>query len=158
MAITVLQEHPEFRLGHVGSVYVTVWFNELSHTALDALTKHQEDLAAKYGKITLVSVVVDATKTPGPEIRDRLKAQGQVLSQARLGNIIVVQARGMSAIIARSFLAMLSLISKEHMKVFKTVEEAADEVKKIPGQHAETLANQTLVQDLVAFVALPRPK
>ena len=158
MAITVLEESPEFRLGHAGSVYVTVWFNELSNAALDALAKHQQALAAKYGKVTMVSVVVNATQAPGPEIRERLKEQSHELSHARLGNIIVVQARGMAAIVARSFLAMLSLISKEHMKVFKTLEEAADEVRKLPGQHAETVANQSLTEDLVAFAALPRPR
>lgn len=158
MGVTVLQEHPEFRLGHVGSVFVTVWFNELSHAGLDALNKHQKDLAAKFGKVTMLSVVVDATKAPSPEIRERLKTETDDLAPARLANIIVVQARGMSAIIARSFLAMLSLISKEHMKVFKTLEEAAEEVRKVPGQHPETVANQALAEELVAFAALPRPR
>jgi hypothetical protein len=158
MAITVLEETPEFRLGHVGSVYVTVWFSELSIAALDALEKHQRALVEKYGKVTMVSVVMGATKAPGPEIRDRLQGQSDVLAPHRRGNIIVVNARGMSAIIARSFLAMLSLISKEHMKVPSTLEAAAEEVKKIPGQDAETMANATLADDLLAFANLPPPK
>jgi hypothetical protein len=157
MSITVLQEHPEFRLGHSGSVFVTVWFSELSHHALDALTKHQQAIFEKHGKVTMVSVVVNATQAPGPEIRERLKQQMSDLGHMRMGNITVILARGMSAIIARSFMAMLSLISKEHMKVFKTLEEAAEEVRKIPGQHAATLANLALTEDLVAFAALPRP-
>jgi hypothetical protein len=158
MSITVLQEHPDFRLGHAGSVFVTVWFSELSHAALDALTKYQREIFSKHGRVTMVSVVVNATTAPGPELRERLKTEMSELADMRMGNITVVLARGMSAIIARSFLAMLSLISKEHMKVFKTLEEAAEEVKKIPGQHAATLANMTLADDLVAFAALPRPK
>jgi hypothetical protein len=157
MAISVLEERPEYRLGHVGSVYVTVWFSELNDAALDALAKHQRDLVAKYGKITMVSVVVNATKGPGPELRERLRAQSAELAEHRLGNIIVVMARGMSAIIARTFLAMLSLISKEHMKVPASLEAAAEEVKKIPGQDAATLANLTLAEDLVAFANLPSP-
>ena len=158
MSITVLQEHPDFRLGNVGSVFVTVWFSELSHAALDALTNHQKLIFEKHGKVTMVSVVVNATQAPGADLRERIKVQMEELADMRMGNITVVLARGMSAIIARSFLAMLSLISKEHMKVFKTLEEAAEEVKKIPGQHAATLANLTLADDLVAFAALPRPK
>jgi hypothetical protein len=31
-------------------------------------------------------------------------------------------------------------------------------VRKVPGQHSETLANERLVEDLSAFAALPQPK
>jgi hypothetical protein len=115
MGVTVLQESAAFRLGHVGSVFVTVWYSELTNEALDALNRHQQALAAKYGKLTMVSVVVNATQAPGPELRERLRTEMNELSSSRLANIIVVLARGMSAIITRSFLAMLSLISEEHM-------------------------------------------
>ncbi|HEY0883409.1 MAG TPA: hypothetical protein VGD87_17870, partial [Archangium sp.] len=97
-------------------------------------------------------------KAPGSEVRDRLKEQSNFLASDRLGNIIVVTARGMSAIIARSFLAMLTLISKENMKVPSSLAAAADEVKKLPGQDAATLANTTLAEELEAFANLPRPK
>jgi hypothetical protein len=158
MAISVLEETRDYRLGHVGSVYVTVWFNELNEGALDALDKHQRALVAKYGKVTMVSVVMGATKAPGPELRERLRLQSADQGAQRRGNIIVINARGMSAIIARSFLAMLSLISKENLKVPPNLEAAADEVKKLPGQDAETMANATLADDLRAFANLPPPK
>ena len=158
MAITLLEECPEFRVGHVGSVYVTVWFSELTERALDALSKHHHALVAKYGKITLVSVVINATKAPGPELRERLRSQSVELAKDRRGNIIVVLARGMSAIIARTFLAVLSLISTENMKVPNTLDAAADEVRKIVGQDAATVANTGLADDLIAFANLPRPK
>lgn len=157
MAITVLEECPEYRFGHVGSVYVTAWFSELNDKGLDALAKHQQALASKHGKITMVSVVMGATKAPGPELRERLKAQAAEMEKQRRGNIIVVQTRGMGAIIARSFLAMLSLISKEHMKVPLTLEAAAEEARQLPGQDAATVANAGLADELIAFAALPRP-
>lgn len=158
MPITLLEERPDFRLGHAGSVYVSIWFSELSHAALDALEKHHQALSAKHGKITLVSVIVGATKPPPDELRDRLRKQSVELAKVRLGNVIVVQARGMGAIIARSFLAVLSLISAENMKVPANLEAAAEEVRKLPGQDAGTRANQTLGEDLMAFAALPRPQ
>ncbi len=158
MAITILEECPEFRFGHVGSVYVTVWFSELNDKALDSLATHHHALVAKYGNITLVSVIINATKTPGPELRERLRAQSVELAKHRHGNVIVVLARGMSAIIARTFLAVLSLISSEQMKVPASLDAAADEVRQIVGQDAATVANATLADDLVAFAALPRPK
>jgi hypothetical protein len=155
--ITVLEECPEYRLGHVGSVYVSVWFSELSTAALDALSKHHHALAKKYGKITLVSIVVGATKAPGPELRDRLRAETAELAKSRRANIVVVLTKGLSAIITRSFLAMLSLLSSETMKVPATLEEAAEQARKLEGQDEETRNNTTLGADLVAFAALPRP-
>lgn len=158
MPITVLEERPEYRLGHAGSVYVTVWFSELSMMALDALAKHHHALAKKYGKITLVSIVVGATQAPGPELRDRLRSETAELAKSRRANIVVVLAKGLSAIITRSFLAVLSLLSTETMKVPGTLEEAAEQARNLEGQDEETKNNATLGADLVAFAALPRPK
>lgn len=73
------------------------------------------------------------------------------------GNIIVVRARGLGAIISRSFLAALSLVSSETIKVPATLEAAALEVKRLAGQHLETVNNATLAADLQAFAELPRP-
>ena len=117
MAITILEECPEFRLGHMGSVYVTVWFSELNDKALDSLARHHHALVAKYGKITLVSVIINATKAPGSELRDRLRTQSVELAKHRRGNVIVVLARGMSAIIARTFLAIEEAHLERHPRV-----------------------------------------
>lgn len=158
MPVSLLEERPDFRFGHTGSVYVTVWFSELSSESLDALAKHHKMLSAKYGKITLVSVIVSATKAPDPQLREQLRTQSVELARSRHGNVIVVLARGLSAIIARSFLALLSLMSSETMKVPSTLEAAADEVRKLPGQDPATRDNTRLAADLVAFAALPRAK
>lgn len=157
MAITVLEECRDYRLGSVGSVLVTVWFSELSNAALDALEKHHEALANRHGKITLVSIVMGATAAPPSELRERMRKQTSDLAKRRLGNIIVVRARGLSAIIARSFLAALSLMSSETIKVPATLEAAATEVRALPGQNAETMHNDALAADLEAFAELPRP-
>lgn len=140
----------------MGSVYVTVWFSELDDRALDSLAKHHQALSGKYGKITLVSVIINATKAPAPELRERLRTQGLEQAKHRHGNIIVVLARGMSAIIARTFLAMLSLISSDNLEVLASLEAAADEVKKLAGQDAATVGHATLADDRMAFAALPR--
>ena len=60
MAVTILEERPEARVGHVGPVFVTSWYSELTVEALDMLERHQTALAQKYGQVTLVS--------PGPFI------------------------------------------------------------------------------------------
>lgn len=157
MPLTTLQEFPEVRLGHVGSLFVSVWYSELTVRAVDALEKHHRALAAKYGKITQISVVVGAQSNPTPEMRDRLKEGAVELQQQRRANIVVVQTRGVAAIITRTFLAALSLMSSENMKVFKTLEEAAEMAQQLPEQDAELKSQLSLAADLTTFVNLPRP-
>lgn len=158
MPITILEELPKCRVGHSGSVFVTAWYSELTMPALDMMERHQTALATKYGRVTLISVVMGATKNPPPELRERLKKTSNFLSGQRLGNFVVVLTRGLAAIIARTFLAALSLMSSENMRVVRTLEDAADEARKLPGQHDDVINNAQLGADLVTFAALPRPR
>lgn len=155
MAITVLEECRDFRLGSVGSVLVIAWYSELTTAALDAIQKHEEPLADRHGKITLVSIILGATAAPPTEVRERMRKESPELDERRLGNLIVVRTQGLSAIIARSFLAAMSLMSS--IKVPATLEAAATEVRALPGQDAETTNNDTLAADLFAFAELPWP-
>lgn len=157
MSITLLEECRDYRLGSTGSVLVSVWFSELTSAALDALQKHHEALANREGKITLVSIIVGATAAPPAALRERMRAQSAELAKRRLGNIIVVRARGLSAIIARSFLAALSLFNSEIIKVPATLEAAANEVRSLAGQNALVVNDAGLGADLEAFAELPRP-
>ena len=69
----------------------------------------------------------------------------------------MVRTRGVQSIIARSFLAALSLITTEHFRVPRTLEEAADEVRSLPGQDAATKSATALGAAMEAFADLPRP-
>ncbi|PZR07440.1 MAG: hypothetical protein DI536_27705 [Archangium gephyra] len=158
MPITTLEERPECRVGHAGSVFVTAWYSELTEAALDMMERHQTALSQRYGKVTLISIVMGATRNPPPDVRERLKRTADFLQDQRIGNFVVVQTRGLSAIIARTFLAALSLMNSENMKVFKTLEDAAEEAKRIPGQQQEVVTNTTLAADLAAFAQLPPPR
>lgn len=156
MAITQLQEFPEARFGHVGPLLVSIWYSELSLRSIDALDAHQKTLAERYGKVTMISVVSSATKNPSPELREELKRRAPNQESMRIGNIVVVNARGLGAIIARTFLAALSLV-QSGLSVAKDIDDAAARAKAIPGQHPEVVASTTLAADLKAFAALPAP-
>ncbi|MBS2033009.1 MAG: hypothetical protein JST54_34370 [Deltaproteobacteria bacterium] len=158
MPITLLKELPEVRFGHWGPVFVSVWFSELTERSLDALESHQRDLAKRYPSVTLLSVVVGASKAPPPELRDRIKAQSNELRKQRIGNIVAVTNKGVGAIIARTFLAALSLISDEKMIIVKTAREAAEAARAIPGQAGEVIAHASLGEELEAFVAQAAPQ
>lgn len=157
MPITQLEAIPECRLGHVGSVFVSVWYSRLTLQALELLDKHHHALAAKYGKVTFISVVMGAAENPPADVRERLKqASGEMLKQRR-ANLVVVQTKGLSAIIARTFLAALSLISPEKMDVFKSVEDAVAMAQALPDQEPEVVSNATLAADVRAFCEQGQP-
>ncbi len=156
MAITLLQEFPEARFGHVGPVLVSVWYSELTMRVVDALDAHQAELVKKYGKVTLISIVSSASKTPPPEIREELKRRQPLQAATRLGNIVVVNTRGLGAIIARTFLAALSL-TNAGLTVAKDFDDAAMRARAIPAQFPEVVANTTLGPDLKAFASLSAP-
>ena len=158
MPITMLQELPEVRLGHFGSVFVTVWYSELTERALDALEQQQIKLASQFKSVTLVSIVVGASKSPPPELRDRIKARANDLRAQRIGNIVAVTNKGLGAIIARTFLAALSLINDEKMIIVKSAREAADAARALPGQDPGVVAYAGLGDELEAFVAQAAPQ
>jgi len=155
MAIAVLEECRDYRLGSVGSVLAIAWYSELTIAALDAIQKHEDALADRHGKITLVSIILGATAAPLPEIRERMRKESSELEKRRLGNFIVVRTRGLSAIIARSFLAAMSLMST--IEVPATLEAAATAVRALAGQNAAIANDATLGAELEAFAELPRP-
>lgn len=156
MAITLLDETPEYRLGHFGSLLVSAWYSRLNIPALESLEKHHRELASKHGKVTFLSVVVGAAENPPADVRERMKHGSEALLPLRRANLIVVQAKGLSAIIARSFLAAMSLMSPEKMGVFKTVEEAVAEAQRLPDQDEAVKAHPTLAAEIRAFVDLPQ--
>lgn len=150
--ITELAQTPECRLGHFESLLVSVWSSRLTVASLDLLEAHHRALAAKYGKVTFLSVVVGAAENPPPEARERMKKTTEEMMKLRRGNLIVVQAKGLGAILTRSFLAAMSFMSTEKIGVFKTLGEAVAEIRAIKGQDAALVAATALEADLVAFV------
>jgi len=157
VAITQLEAIPECRLGHVGSVFVSVWYSRLTLHALELLDKHHHALAAKYGKVTFISVVMGAAENPPADVRERLKqASGDLLKQRR-PHLVVVQSKGHAAIIARTFLAALSLISPEKMEVFKSLEDAVAVAQALPDQVPEVVTDASLAAQLKAFCELGQP-
>ncbi|MBL9038784.1 MAG: hypothetical protein JNG84_09740 [Archangium sp.] len=157
MPIEMLEELPGCRIGAFDSLLVSVWYGELTIPMLDRLSFHHQALVAKHGKITFLSVVVNATGSPPAHVREHMKTKMPDMVPMRRGNYVVVLARGMAGVIARTFLAALSLINSENMKVFASVAEAVAAVQAIGDQSVTIRASTALVTDLQAFVGLPAP-
>lgn len=156
--MATLGERPEYRLGHFGSVLVVVWFKEPTVASLDELEGHHVALAARFTKVTLLSVLVSASANPPVEVRRKIEAQTPTLQKLRHGNVAVVLAKGLAAIFIRTYLAALSLVSSEYMRVCKSVDEAALVIRRMPGQDPATRDNEALATELNGFVQLPPPE
>lgn len=157
VTILTLEERKECRLGHSGSVLIIVWYTEPTVAALERFEIHHRALAAKFGKITLLSIIRGGLGSPPAEVRARIDQHTAELQKQRHGSIVAVQASGLAAIFIRTFLAALALVSTEHMRVVKALEDAAAEVQRTPGQDEPTRANAGLAGELAAFVGLPPP-
>ena len=48
MAIALLEERPECRLGQLGPLFVSVWFNEMTAPSVDALDRQLDALIKVY--------------------------------------------------------------------------------------------------------------
>ncbi|MFT3707650.1 MAG: hypothetical protein QM817_08275 [Archangium sp.] len=155
MAIALVKETADLRLGTCGPLLVNVWFREATVPALDVLYAEQQTLIAQYGKVTFLSVAQNVPKAPGPDVAAWLK-QKQLTGEQSRGTIIALTARGLSAVIARSFIAAVSLFSRDTYVVVKTLEEAAAAARKLPQQEAHLVNMASLAADLHAFVELPR--
>ena len=96
---------------------------------------------------------IDPDAAVGAELAAAVNVSAQLaMHQAHRGTVVVVLERGLSAIIARSFIAAASLISSSNMLVVKTLEEAAEKVRGLPGQPADVANDLQLAEKLEAFL------
>jgi hypothetical protein len=158
VTLSTLEERAEYRLGHLGSVLAVVWHEAPTVDCLEVLERHHLTLAQRFGKVTLLSVIVTATRSPSPDVRAKIDEQASRLQAVRHGSVVVVLAKGLAAIFIRTYLAALSLVTKEPLRVVKTLADAATEIGKLPGQDEATRQRGDLEEHLMAFVALPAPR
>ncbi len=157
MSVTELASFPEVRIGHVGPVLVSVWYDQATLRGVKAMAEQQRGLIGRYTMMTSLSVAVKVPKAPEPDVTAWLKESDAAFKAMTRGSVIVVLERGLAAIVVRTFLAAASLISTNVMQVVKTMAEATDRVKALPGQDLEVINDAQLAAKLEAFVALPPP-
>lgn len=152
-SIVELVSLPEVRIGHIGSLMVSVWHSQASLRGLQAMGDQQRKLVAQFGQITNLSIAVKVPKSPGPEATEWIKQSDREFKGTSIGSVIVVLEKGLAAIIVRSFLAAASLISTQTMEVVKTLDEAAVKVRELRGQVPEIIGDTQLTQKFTEFAA-----
>lgn len=153
MSIVELASLPEVRIGHVGPVLVSMWYSQATVGGLRAMGEEQRKLLARYPRISMVSVAVKVPRAPEHDVAEWLKESEKEFRGTSLGTVVVLLERGLAAIIARSFIAAVSLFSANSMVVVKTLEEAAERLRTLPGQDATIAGDLQLAAKLEAFIA-----
>jgi hypothetical protein len=156
MTIRMLKETSDLRLGTIGPVLVAVWFREATVASFEVLLAELQTLAKEHGKVTYVPIALSVPNMPTKEVNDWMKQKGDFGGAVR-GTVITILARGLSAVLARSVIATVSLFTKEKYTVVKSLAEAAQAARELEGQPKWVSELAGLEADLETFVALPRP-
>lgn len=143
---------PEVRLAHDGPVFISCFLAWPNARNLAAVGDAQRALAHEFPRLLSLTIIPDASRTAagaasapttqsGTERDASLKASaniGKELERSTAAAAMVVQARGVGAVMIRTFVAGLSLLGSVgfELKVFKTVSEAEAWLRTIEGAPA----------------------
>lgn len=119
---------------------------------LEAVARAQRQLIAEYGHFAMVLFSMKTPKASGPEVLDRIRRNEEELKGKSLGSVMVVLQRGLAASISRTFIAAMALVNSNKMYVEKSLEEAADKVKALPGLPSELVGDAQLAAKFATFI------
>lgn len=138
-------------MGHAGSLLVGVFYDDLSVRAVDALAARHLELGARYGGITVVSLVMGLSKPPSLGLRERLLREVPALIQHQRSHVVAVLTKGLGGIIARTFLAAISLTSPATMTVVGSLRSAVLELEALMQPDELAAHSAELEAELLAF-------
>lgn len=160
MTITTVFTDERLRIGTVGSLLIVAYKGENSAADLQHVDREEGLLVARYGKISMLSVVLP-TKSMARVKDDLKKAALELVQKYRahlVADVIVIPPQGISGTIVRTFLVAFSLLARNPYpsKVFTRAEDALTWLKQVPGQDitfADTTDARELT-DVLEFTAL----
>jgi len=138
----------DVRLGHYGSVLVSCFLAWPNAKNLAAIRDAQRALAETHPRVFTLTIIPNMSQPGvaapnaaiaqlGAERDESIKASisvGKELEEHTAGAAMVILSRGLVAVMIRTFMAGLSLVSnsKFEVKVFKTLEEAEAWFRTVP--------------------------
>ncbi len=156
MPVVNLLTTPTARTGALGPLIVTVFSDIPTVPLLTQIEEAQTRHAAQSGNQVLLCNVVIAPKLapPSAEVREFSSQMQHRLEAFTVGSATVLRMGGLSAVLARGFMAGLALLrhTRHPTSVFKETDEAVTWLLSLPG--GERLAREPDVQAQVrAYVA-----
>ncbi len=128
---------PTARVGVLGPLIVTVYSDIPTVPVLKQIQELQDRQAAEFGNQLLLCNVVNAPRLsqPPPEVRDFSSKMQERMDAFTVGSATVLRMRGLSAVLARGFMAGLALVrhTQHPTRVFKETDEAIAWLLTLPG-------------------------
>jgi hypothetical protein len=155
MAVTLVGEKPGLRVGTLGALLLMHFDGQSTVEALDMLDDAEAKHAALFPRFsTLVVVSGLKLQSPAPGVRERSAALDAKYDAHVVGSAIVVLAKGVAAVIARSFIATWALITKRQAptRTFRAVSEAVTWLASLEGQPAGLPFDSQVTAAITAFV------
>jgi hypothetical protein len=122
-----LAQEPEVCVAHAGSLLVFVWRGPITEASLDKTNRIEAELIERYGRVAVMGVITSMSSgIPTAELRQAASDAMRRFQPSVDGTAIVLGAEGTRAVIARTFLAGLSLVTDFHspLKVYRRVADA----------------------------------
>lgn len=160
MPVVELPGLPEVRFAQAGPLMIAAWSRSATNAGLEQLEKYQADLIAKHGKVSSLTVLLGSGGETEAGLRERAVKMQERFDKSLVGTAIAVTAKGVAAVIIRTFLAGFSLVSSGSapMKTFGNVNDAVAWLKSLPGQASVIAGDPRLADDIFAFVESPPKK
>ncbi|MGV3625595.1 MAG: hypothetical protein ACO1OB_32590 [Archangium sp.] len=158
MPVSVVAESPVVRIGRIDSLLVSVWHGSSTLESLELLEKAQQALVDEHQQVSLLMVFTGAPKNAAPGVKERGDELARHFQPFVRTNVVLVLARGFSAIVVRTFLAAFSLVSPIAMESASTLDDAVKKLQAAKGQSPELRGHTRLVEELQAFIDVPPPR
>lgn len=156
MGLTLLLDSPLLKAAHSGPFLVTQYQGNSTLQVLDDLERVQSALIQQYPRLSTLTVIrhTEALTRVDEEVRHRSVELGKKFDPHLLGAAIVVTARGLAAVVARTFLSGFFLLSRNEAptRTFPDVPQALEWLRALPGQDLSVKADATLLAELERFL------
>jgi len=157
MPIETLVRHTDFRVGALGSLLVVCINSAKSiNETLAGIERTYAGLLQTHPKVTTLTVLVakDALSPPPSDVRERAAEMAKRNEPTARGSGTLVLMRGLSGVVARTFLSAFFMLNRAQMPqaVLSSYADAATWVQQLPGQTPELAAHPRLAAELEAFV------
>ncbi|MFO0595745.1 MAG: hypothetical protein U0228_10585 [Myxococcaceae bacterium] len=157
MEFTTVYDAPAARFGVAGPLLVAVYKGATDLAVLEQLDRAQTELITKRGTISTLTIIGELGQMLKIDdgVRQRSVELGKKYEAHVRGSAIVVETRGVAAVMVRSFLTGFFLLSRSEMpmKSFKRIADGLGWLQQLPGQDAPM--RELRAPDVEAWVHRP---
>ncbi len=135
-AVEELLALPEVRVGWLDGVMIIVWRGRITVELLERVNTVEALLLERCDALCVMGVITELSHAmPEVDLRAAAVAAMERFQDRVRGTALVVSALGVKAVLARTFLAGLSLVMtfRSPLKAFRTTGEAIEWFRVLPG-------------------------